>query len=579
MFQRSSDYLAFKVALQEDNLQACQSLVILRHICKNQALVLAIHQHAFRIASWLIHGFQATLIRYDNYQELVDLTIRSETEWPGIISYQWLSQHFPNELSQRHRELFFLEATSSGRLKIAMWCHREWGIDFASHHYMFFRVACTFGHLEMAKWIFQECRDARVISYEAVTQAVIEGHLDIVKWILSTVKPDTNIHQSGEKLLRLALKKRHHDITIFLIESFQANPLALRNQVDDALTSPNEALELVVYLGDSRMIRYFIDYYHRHHSDWNVHLNDDFLLITSGLIGNPDCLEMIYQVDVAGFDERRLRYCFSEVIMNHIRPREFIVQRSDSPDIQGNLDWFWDKLFLMLDAQKLDFIHEQILLLIEKPDHFLPRIKWILEKHPRIDLHYQEDAFFITACRMGRLTTAKFLYERGLEIDSPIYVRIGGDVAFYCSIQDGYQELSSWLADIEDAYYFMPGAHGSSGSFEIHGEDDDWYEDQEWLELATFKKMRIEKITAPEKEVCNICLDCLDSLDSNEQLKKEKMGAVKTNCGHWFCDKDFFCWITEKQRMICPVCRQRFRLSECIYCISDASPTQDISHQ
>lgn len=555
MFQQSSHYVVFKNAIQKDDFALCQTLIHQEFVSKNQALILAINGQAFRIASWLILDQNATL--YHDFQELVDLIFSTSPEKNIQISYEWLSQHFPHFLDRSHIQSFFLKTVSRGYLTLAKWSYQEFGISLTSQKNIYFKAACSFGHLEVAKWLFKECPDTAQNIYWSISQAVSEGYLPVVKWLITEVAPDTDIHQSGEHLLRIALKTQHREIAIFLIEYCQADPMAVTNYRDEHLTSPNEALELVSYLGDTKMVEYLINYYQTHRTNWDVHLNDDFLLISNGLSGNPTTLEMIYQIDPVGFNIQKMRYCFSEVVSTNVHPYGTLPASSFETIIQPNLEWLWDKAFPTLDIDSLDWIHEFILECCEKGTFILPKFKWLLKKSDLIDLHYQEDRFFIRACQMGRLENAKLLYQYGEEINSPIHVRSGEDSAFYRSIEGRHFEITSWLAELNDAYYFHVGHGTSLGSFEIHGEDDDLYEDKDWLELAKYKKMTLQesKQHCSADEVCSICLIPCEG----------QPHSIQTSCGHWFCSEDFFCWVTEKQRMHCPLCRQRFQFQKCVY--------------
>lgn len=65
-----------------------------------------------------------------------------------------------------------------------------------------------------------------------------------------------------------------------------------------------------------------------------------------------------------------------------------------------------------------------------------------------IDIHYNNETPFITACKTGQIYIAKWLLVLSNKINSPIDVNFNNDKAFRQSCSNGMMDLSKWLLEI-----------------------------------------------------------------------------------------------------------------------------------
>ena len=61
------------------------------------------------------------------------------------------------------------------------------------------------------------------------------------------------------------------------------------------------------------------------------------------------------------------------------------------------------------------------------------------------DIHGFEESVFRYSCMYGRLEAAKWLYQLGVETNSPINIHAHNEYAFRNSCSNGYLDVAKWL--------------------------------------------------------------------------------------------------------------------------------------
>lgn len=68
----------------------------------------------------------------------------------------------------------------------------------------------------------------------------------------------------------------------------------------------------------------------------------------------------------------------------------------------------------------------------------------------KIDIHLYSDYAFRKFCENGNLDCAKWLYDYGIRINSPVDIHVNSDDAFWRACINGHIELTKWLLEIFD---------------------------------------------------------------------------------------------------------------------------------
>jgi len=414
------------------------------------------------------------------------------------------------------------------RLDVAQWLWENYKdqlypVEVRYKPNRYFKMACLNGNLELAKWlvvVMPELQMTELIT-EAFNSACYGGNVAIVDWLWE-LNNSFDLSNGFEK----ACSQNKNTIVewicahvpqTIMINGFYAactnGHLGLAQWTYNAIQKHGQK-EL---LETSMNVKISINHKTRIHSTFDEVCLHGYLNVALWM----------YQ-ELPQFND--LHHALTLTCSNgHMEMIQWLLtlDRTNQPISSLN-----QPIILFGDAspnEKEKYIHDEFNNMFKyacegNPDKCLPLAQWLLEIHPSIDLHYDDDYAFVEACTNGHLKTAQWLYS----LDSSFQFRKNNDSLFrnVCNNlhNDIHVTVAVWLASLCSDYVLTFDNISNITHWAIHN---------------TLHKHHAEIQRTFTYDECSVC--------------QEQLSDCYTQCIHQFCYTCLSAW--HLQHTTCPYCR------------------------
>jgi hypothetical protein len=178
---------------------------------------------------------------------------------------------------------------------------------------------------------------------------------------------------------------------------------------------------------------------------------------------------------------------------------------------------------------------------------------WSLGQRPGetpVDLNADHDMAFRFSCMNGHLEVAQWVWKLGLEPgQTPVNIHALDNFAWRTSCGGDHVEVALWLKSLAPRVFFLRvmGRYKKIIDFRVV----EWYHSEELTLESVVKHLQIKSGNA-KGETCQICMD----------LPEE----IFFDCRHGCCHQCFAAMYFQREKKICPYCRQEVDLARLTVC-------------